>query len=197
MSTTPTTTTPLVTIATDTNTTIDSVLNFWFKELTMKQHFMKDEVVDNAIRTRYEYLIKEVKDGKHDTLSTTPLGNLTLIIILDQFSRNMYRNSPESFAQDEQALKLSKLGVKRGDLEQLPTAYKSFLCMPYMHSESLQDQNDSIPLFEGISEYNKEFAIKHQVIIEKYGRFPHRNMILNRISTPEEIEFLTQENSSF
>lgn len=187
-----------VTTSNSAKTGIDTVLDFWFQELTPQQHFMKDEKVDNVIKNRYGYLIDEIKSGKHDNYKKTPLGNLTLIIVLDQFSRNIYRGSSLSFAQDDLALKLSKEGIARGDLEEMPSMqHKAFLCMPYMHSETLQDQNDSVELFSKISELNHEFAIKHQVIIEKFGRFPHRNEILNRFSSPEEIQFLTQENSSF
>lgn len=176
---------------------MDTVLKFWFEELTRAQHFKKDLALDALIKERYETLLVEVKNRQHDALAATPEGVLSLIIVLDQFSRNIYRNMPESFAQDEQALQYAMDAVAAGLDQLVPLERRGFLYMPYMHSESLEVQTASLPLFLSVNESMHEYAVKHRDIIVKFGRFPHRNAILGRESTPEEAEFLTQEGSSF
>ena len=126
-----------------------------------------------------------------------PKGRLAEIIVLDQFSRNIYRGLPESFIADPQALTLAQEAVAGGH-DELEPLEKTFLYMPFMHSESLLIQDQSVRLFENLgNENNLDYAIKHREVIQRFGRFPHRNSILGRPSTVEETEFLTQPGSSF
>ncbi|MCW8832764.1 MAG: DUF924 domain-containing protein, partial [Colwellia sp.] len=125
-------------------------------------------------------------------------GRLAEIILLDQFSRNMYRDTPKSFAQDPLALALSQQAIQMGADKALTAVERSFLYMPFMHSESLLIHQQACQLYKdnGIDS-NYQFELKHLAIIERFGRYPHRNKILGRESTPAEITFLTQPGSSF
>ena len=126
-----------------------------------------------------------------------PKGRLAEIIVLDQFSRNIYRGLPESFIADPQALTLAQEAVV-GDHDELDHLEKAFLYMPFMHSESLLIQDQSVRLFENLGNQNNlDYAIKHREVIQRFGRFPHRNSILGRPSSVEETEFLKQPGSSF
>ena len=126
-----------------------------------------------------------------------PEGTACGIIVLNQFSRNIYRGLPESFIADPQALTLAQEAVAR-DHDELDPLEKAFLYMPFMHSESLLIQDQSVRLFENLgNENNLDYAIKHREVIQRFGRFPHRNSILGRPSSVEETEFLTQPGSSF
>lgn len=120
------------------------------------------------------------------------------IIILDQFSRNMFRETPRSFSHDVQALVLAQEAVALGLDAELPTEQRTFLYMPYMHSESLRIHEEAVRLFtlNGVKE-NLDFEYRHKVIIERFGRYPHRNAILGRESSPEEVAFLNEPGSSF
>lgn len=178
--------------------TSQNVLDFWFQELTPKQWFEVDLSLDQVIKERFEKTLVLASSEGIPSWRQNPSGRLAEIILLDQFSRNIYRGKPESFSQDELALELSKEAVDlKLDLE-LSTTEKSFLYMPYMHSESLEVHNQAIKLFstDGL-ENSLAFEHKHRIIIERFGRYPHRNKILGRTSTAEEIEFLTGPNSSF
>ena len=127
-----------------------------------------------------------------------PRGRLAEIIVLDQFSRNMFRDSALAFANDTLALALSQEAVASGADKSLSAVEKSFLYMPYMHSESVQIHEIAVELFarEGLQN-NLDFEIKHKKIIDRFGRYPHRNAVLGRVSTDEEIKFLAQPGSSF
>jgi uncharacterized protein (DUF924 family) len=128
----------------------------------------------------------------------TPQGRLAEIIVLDQFSRNIYRDQPTSFAQDPQALALAQVLVASGQAITLVPEQRAFAYMPFMHSESLLIHSQAVLLFsESGLEGNLSYERKHQAIIERFGRFPHRNAILGRASTPEEETFLQQPGSSF
>ena len=120
-----------------------------------------------------------------------------MVIILDQFPRNMFRDEPRSFATDDKALGLSNDALAKGFDQALNENQHAFLCMPFMHSEGLADQQRSVELFLTISEQNLDYARQHLVIVERFGRFPHRNAVLGRRSTDEEIAFLNEPNSSF
>ncbi len=128
----------------------------------------------------------------------TAQNRLAEVIVLDQFSRNIYRNLPASFAQDAMALVLAQEAVAQGFDMLLNPTQRSFLYMPFMHSESLAVHEYAVQLFTQLGNANMlDFELKHKAIIEKFGRYPHRNNILNRSSSPEELEFLTQEGSGF
>ena len=127
----------------------------------------------------------------------SPEGALAEIIVLDQFSRNIFRDRPESFASDGLALTLAQTAVRLGQPEMVSGVQKSFFLMPYMHSESRVVQEESIRLFSQDGADNLKYATMHKKIIDQFGRYPHRNKILGRRSTPEELEFLKSPDSSF
>lgn len=176
----------------------ENVLKFWFKDLSPDDWWKKDQKLDNFISTKFFNTHKAAKNCELYKWRSTSAGRLAEIIVLDQFSRNMYRNQPESFAQDNLALALAQEAVTVGADQDLNAQQKAFLYMPYMHSESKFIHESAVALFsqEGL-ENNLDFEIQHKNIIDRFGRYPHRNKILNRESTNEEIEFLKQPNSSF
>ena len=132
------------------------------------------------------------------TWRETAEGRLAEIIVLDQFSRNLFRDHPASFAQDPLALSLAQEAVRLGLDQQLAPDQRCFMYMPFMHSESKIIHAQALQLFEALGNpMNLDFELKHKTIIDRFGRYPHRNQILERESTPEEVEFLTQPNSSF
>jgi len=175
-----------------------AVLDFWFEEINQSQWWVKDDDFDQLIIDRFSALHKSAMAGELFEWRKTPQGRLAEIIVLDQFSRNMFRETPESFASDPLALGLAQEAVSLKVDILLEPMQRSFLYMPYMHSESLLIHNEAVNLYRnnGI-ESNYEFEIKHQNIIQKFGRYPHRNNILNRVSTAEELAFLQQPGSGF
>ena len=175
-----------------------AVLDFWFEEISQSQWWVKDEHFDQMIIDRFSALHKSAMAGELFEWRKTPQGRLAEIIVLDQFSRNMFRETPESFASDPLALGLAQEAVSLKVDASLTAVQRSFLYMPYMHSESLLIHNEAVNLYQsnGI-ESNYEFEIKHKNIIQTFGRYPHRNNILNRVSTAEELAFLQQPGSGF
>ncbi len=181
-----------------TSATIASILDFWFTETTPKQHFIKDEAFDSLIGERFSTLVERALAGALQHWADTPQGTLACILLLDQFTRNIYRNTPMTYAGDERALALSLKALERGDLDQLSEQQCAFLLMPMMHSEDLSVQEDSLALFKRYTnEQTYHFAVQHRDIIAQFGRFPHRNAILGRDSSAREQHFLTQSGSSF
>ena len=178
---------------------INPVLDFWFKECTPEQWFMKDEAFDAVLKTRFGRLVEKARAGQLDAWTETREGTLALILLLDQMTRNIYRDTPNAFSGDEMALAICLKAVERGDLDEFEDVpERQFLLMPMMHAEDLDIQNKSLPLFKKYtSERTYEYAVKHQVIIERFGHFPHRNAILGRPLTEEQIEFLKGPDSSF
>ena len=174
------------------------ILHFWFDELTEKQHFVKDAALDEMIRTRFGATLEAATQCELFAWRATPTGRLAEIIVLDQFSRNVYRDTPRAFAQDALALALAQELVASGQDQLLSTAERRFAYMPYMHSESALIHAQAVQLFtqpgleDGLS-----FELRHQVIIDRFGRFPHRNTLLGRASTAEETAFLSEPGSSF
>ena len=176
----------------------ERVLTFWFNELKPEQWFAKSAELDETIKTRFLSTLEKAAKLELYAWRVSPHGRLAEIIVLDQFSRNIYRDSPRAFANDPVALALSQEAIHQRASEHLTTHQKAFLYMPFMHSESLCMQEKALELFseKGLEE-NYQFAIAHKEIIERFGRFPHRNAILGRASTSEEVDFLKQPNSSF
>ncbi|MDA0150154.1 DUF924 family protein [Vibrio sp. LaRot3] len=174
------------------------VLDFWFKELESKDWFVASDDVDAIITERFSNLLTQAAAAELFSWRSSAQGRLAEIIVLDQFSRNIYRNTPKAFCQDPLALALAQEAVALGMDESLSDIEKSFLYMPFMHSESKLIHQQAVQLFNqpGL-ENNYEFELKHKVIIDRFGRYPHRNQILNRTSSAEEIEFLSQPGSSF
>ncbi|MGJ7095440.1 DUF924 family protein [Vibrio hannami] len=176
------------------------IIDFWFSELEPKQWWIKDLGFDQMILSRFGELHNQAKAGELFQWRETALGSLAEVIVLDQFSRNIYRDKPESFACDAMALALSQIAVSKGLDSELPQTQRVFLYMPFMHSESKLIHTEAVKLFESLGSEGKgnlDFEHKHKAIIDRFGRYPHRNRILCRESTEEEIEFLKLPNSGF
>lgn len=174
------------------------VIKFWFDEIEPKQRFAKDNVFDALIRSRFGGLHERAREGRLYTWREHPLDALAGIILLDQFSRNMFRDSAQAFAYDTLALVLAQEAVRRKLDSELDSRKKAFLYMPFMHSESLEIHEIALYLFgqPGLED-NFNFEVRHKEIIARFGRYPHRNAVLGRESTPEELEFLARPGSSF
>ncbi|MCO4780871.1 MAG: DUF924 domain-containing protein [Candidatus Cloacimonetes bacterium] len=178
--------------------TIEAVIQFWFEDLSPKNRFMKSNDLDETIRRRFHQLYIQATLNELYTWRSTATGCLAEIIILDQFARNMFRDSPKAFQFDSLALALAQNSVSLGLDQQLSLEKRTFLYMPYMHSESLIIHEQAMNLFsqKGL-EMNFEYEKRHKDIIEQFGRYPHRNKALNRESTTEEIVYLSKPGSSF
>ena len=175
-----------------------AVHKFWFEETDPKKWWAKDGDFDALIRQRFSEIHREAARCELYEWRATPRGRLAEIIVLDQFSRNIFRNRPEAFANDALALALSQAAIEHGADQTLTAGEKSFLYMPFMHSESLQIHEIAMELYaQSGLEYNYDFEKKHKAVIERFGRYPHRNEILGRVSTPEEIEYLRQPGAGF
>jgi uncharacterized protein (DUF924 family) len=174
------------------------VLNFWFEELEPAQWWVKDWELDRIIVERFSTLHASAVRSELYEWRDHAQGRLAEIIVLDQFSRNMYRGSPLSFASDAMSLALAQEALAADADSDLSPVERNFLYMPFMHSESLKIHTTALELFEknGL-QGNLDYEIKHKKIIERFGRYPHRNEILGRESTAEEIEFLQQPGSGF
>lgn len=181
------------------------ILDFWFGApdsadfgKPREAWFKADDAFDAEIRRRFEAALDEAHAGSHDGLAATPEGALALTILLDQFPRNIYRGTPRAFAFDPQALAVARQALAAGHDQAVAPFQRTFLYLPFEHSESLADQERSVALFEALGDENGlDYAVRHRDIIARFGRFPHRNAILGRESTPEELSFLEQPNSSF
>ncbi|MBI1274408.1 DUF924 family protein [bacterium] len=178
--------------------TPQQVLDFWFAPGREEQWFAPSPALDEEIRARFAQVYESARSGKLQAWKKTPEGLLALILVLDQFPRNMFRDNPQAFATDRMAIDLSRHGLEHEQELHLPPIWRIFFYMPLMHSEMLTEQELSVAMYERLGfPANLEFARQHHYIIKHFGRFPHRNHILGRASTPEEEEFLTQPGSSF
>lgn len=175
-----------------------AVLDFWFEALTPAQWFKKDPETDQAIRERFGSLHAQAAQCECYAWRETPQGRLAEIIVLDQFSRNIYRDDARAFATDTLALALAQEAVAAGAAASLSSEQRAFLYMPYMHSESVAIHERAMELFNqpGL-EKNFDFEVRHKAIIDRFGRYPHRNALLGRASTDEELAFLKEPGSSF
>ena len=174
------------------------IIEFWFEELAPEQWWQKDKALDGLILKRFEAIHQQACQCELYKWRDTALGRLAEIIVLDQFSRNMYRDTAKSFSQDALALALSQQAIAISADTALNATQRSFLYMPFMHSESLIIHQQACLLYkENGIESNYQFELMHANIIKRFGRYPHRNVILGRRSTTDEIEFLKQPNSSF
>lgn len=169
---------------------VEQVIHYWFAELPPAAWFRKDERVDSAIRERFGALHEEVA-RVHAQQLATPLQCLAAVIVLDQFSRNMFRGSPHAFATDRLALSIAQHAIAAGLDQQLDSQQRWFLYMPFQHSEDRAAQARSIELFTQLRDReNLGYAQRHKEIIDRFGRFPHRNEVLGRVSTAEELQFM-------
>ncbi|NMG30850.1 DUF924 family protein [Aromatoleum evansii] len=176
----------------------EKILEFWFDEIFPAQWWKKDAAFDRMVAERFGAIHAQAARCELYAWRATPTGRLAEVIVLDQFSRNMFRDSPAAFVCDALALALAQEAIAAGAEQALRPVERSFLYMPFMHSESRKIHEMAVQLFErnGIAD-NLDFELRHKAIIERFGRYPHRNAILGRESTPEEVEFLTQPGSRF
>ncbi|MCG9731188.1 DUF924 domain-containing protein [Shewanella sp. Isolate13] len=178
--------------------TPDMIIHFWFEEIEPKQWWIKDSEFDELIKQRYAGLLTQAVQGELYHWRATPQGRLAEIIVLDQFSRNIYRDTAQAFAADPLALVLAQEAVALNCDSELKAKQVPFLFMPYMHSESSLIHEIAVRLFNrDAAKANLDFELRHKKIIDQFGRYPHRNAILGRESTAEEMDFLQQPGSSF
>ena len=176
----------------------DEVLGIWFTEITPEQWWRKSAELDRTITLRFGRTHEAAARCELYEWRNSARGRLAEIIVLDQFSRNIHRDTPLSFASDPLSLCLSQESISRGTDADLSPEERCFCYMPYMHSESRAIHEVAVRLFTDLGlESNLDFELRHKEIIDRFGRYPHRNAILSRPSTPEEIEFLEQPGSSF
>lgn len=174
------------------------ILQFWLEETSTEQWFTKSNAFDKQLTQRFQTQTIKAQQGQYDLQVHTPQDKLALLIMLDQFSRHIFRNTINAFAGDERALRLAKELVASNAHKSFTHNQKLFAYLPFEHSENFADQQQSSSLYSALGNAESlNFAEQHLRIIERFGRFPHRNQILKRESTPEELHFLTQPNSSF
>lgn len=188
---------------------ITEILNFWFGApgsetagKRRKEWFQKDSAFDQEIQSRFLSAYEQAAAGQLDAWQETPRGALALVLLFDQFPRNMFRGTPRAFATDPQALAVAQRTIAQGFDQQLPPVQRQFFYFPLEHSEKLEHQRQAVERFAAIKDDPETadsypYAVRHCEIIERFGRFPHRNQILGRETTPEEAQFLTQPGSSF
>ncbi|WEN15975.1 DUF924 domain-containing protein [Rhodanobacter sp. AS-Z3] len=188
--------------------TAQDVLAFWFDDENTPHWFAADSAFDARIRQRFGASVVEAFAGKLDGWTATSSGWLALLILLDQFPRNLYRHDPRSWSADAVAQRVALSGLARGDDRQLPAIQRVFAYLPLEHAENHALQQRSVELFEVLSAQAPEdvqaqfagfldYARRHRAVIERFGRFPHRNAVLGRASTAEEVAYLAQPGAGF
>lgn len=178
----------------------ERVLDFWFRELSPRQWFGGGAELDLRIGEQFSIYLEHARQGACDEWSNTPRGRLALIVLLDQFSRHIFRGTPAAFAQDTKAQKLAADGIASGMDRQLTFAERHFFYMPLMHAEDMELQALSVEKFSALkneAEAVLGIAKQHSSIVERFGRFPHRNAVLGRTSTAEEEAFLASKENRF
>jgi uncharacterized protein (DUF924 family) len=176
------------------------VLEFWFDQTQPAQWFQVNPAFDQEIAARFSDSYDLAARGVYEDWKNSSDGCLALCILLDQFPRNMFRGTPKAFATDSKALVIAKYALAKGFDQVLVPIKRRFLYMPFEHSENLNDQRKCVELFERMKKDDPlgyDYALRHLKVVEKYGRFPHRNKILSRTSTPEEEEYLAQSGAGF
>ncbi|MEE4377995.1 MAG: DUF924 family protein [Candidatus Competibacteraceae bacterium] len=180
------------------STSAEDVLGFWFSERVKPLWFNATPTFDQELAERFLTVYRAAAAGALLDWEETPEGALALVVILDQFPLNLFRNQPESFATEAESRHVAERAIAHGFDNTLRDEQKTFLYMPFMHSEDLADQDRSVALYEqagsGLGE-NLKFAHHHREIVRRFGRFPHRNSILGRDSTPEEIAYLNSKEA--
>lgn len=172
------------------------IIDFWFAPATRKLWFNSTPEFDQELRNRFQSTWLQACRGDLDEWMDTPQGCLALVIILDQFPLNMFRDTAQSYASEARSREVAAIAIERGFDKELPSEQLAFLYMPYMHSEDLQDQDLALRLFDqpGL-ESNLRFARHHRDIVARFGRFPHRNAALGRTSSDAEIEYLDSKQA--
>jgi len=176
------------------------ILHFWFTETQPAQWFQKNPEFDAIIRDRFGSIVSMARDGLCDGWAEDALGALALCIVLDQFPRNIYRDSGAAFTSDEKALGIAVQAIAKGYDQVLPVMKRRFLYLPFEHSEHMADQERAVALFASIRDEDPmgyEYALRHRDVIQRFGRFPHRNAVLRRENTVEEEKYLSQPDSGF
>lgn len=186
------------------NVTADKVLDFWFNETDRENWFDRSDAFDLVIRDRFADAIETARSGGFSGWRDMPQGCLAVIILIDQFSRNIYRESPLAWSADDVSLSYTRHALAQNFDAELGFDERTFLYMPLMHSETLADQDECVALFRRLAvdrgdadDVSLDFAIRHRDIVARFGRFPHRNETLGRESSAEELEFLKEPDSSF
>jgi uncharacterized protein (DUF924 family) len=185
------------TVAMSHPTWVGDVLRFWFEECVPEQWFKKDDTFDQALRSRFAEAHRCVTELAQEKCLADADTALAATIVLDQFSRNMFRGTPAAFGSDAKALGIAEVAVSRGFDQHVSETRRQFFYLPFEHAEDAAVQDRSVALFAKLGPEALRWANAHKVIIDRFGRFPHRNAILGRVSTPEEIEFLAGPGSSF
>jgi uncharacterized protein (DUF924 family) len=187
---------------------IREILHFWFadgRDVFREVWFKRDDGFDAGIRARFGEMVVPAREGRFDHWADTPEGTLALTLLLDQFPRNLFRGSPEAFVSDPRALALARRVIReRIDLDRTPIE-RAFLYLPFEHAESMEAQNQSVAAFEGLRDVPRsaapggaiDYAWRHWHVIRRFGRFPHRNAVLGRESTPAELAYLAQPGAGF
>lgn len=189
-------------------TTAQDALDFWFAAANAAHWFAADDAFDAQIRERFGAAVQAAAEGRLDDWARTPAGWLALLIVLDQFPRNLYRHDPRAWATDAGAQRMALSGLARGDDRQLPAVQRVFAYLPLEHAEDIALQRRSVALFEALRaevpteqrrlfEEYLDYARRHLEVIARFGRFPHRNAALGRPSTPEELHYLAQPGAGF
>ncbi|GAB6069976.1 DUF924 family protein [Thiomicrorhabdus hydrogeniphila] len=178
------------------NITPQSLLTFWFSGEMQPRWFNSTPQIDETIRNQYEALWNKAKQGELNEWKNTPQGALALIILLDQFPLNMFRGQAKAFSTEALAIENTKYAIEQKFDQQIPKSQLMFMYMPLMHSEDLNDQTLSLKLFtQAALTNNIRFAQHHKNLVQRFGRFPHRNAILGRTSTPEELSYLASDEA--
>ncbi len=176
------------------------IINFWFEETKPQQWFQVNEEFDVLVREKFSEPYEMGVSGQFEDWRNSADGALAYCILLDQMPRNMFRGTPKAFATDDKALITSKFAISKGLDQVLSPIKRRFLYLPFEHSEKINDLHRSVELFEKMKDEDPlgyDYAIRHLDVIQKYGRYPHRNKILGRDNTPEEEEYLAQDGAGF
>jgi len=178
---------------------LEAVLTFWFEELTPKDWFSGGQQIDEVIINRFSELHTKVAAGEYWRERAEPKLALAEVIVLDQFSRNLFRGTAKAYAHDGQALIIAQSLVARGEyIHILSAAEQQFLYLPFMHSESRMIHKEALNLFKALGNAEAlRYEEVHKDIIDRFGRYPHRNAVLGRDSTPEEIDYLANNKEDF
>ena len=185
------------------HTRVKKILDFWFKETPPKKRFQKHNDFDKLIKKNFLKDYELASTNEYDDWQDTPLGSLALVILFDQFSRNMFREDSKAFRQDHKARLIVNDSVYAGFLDEMDQDQRLFMILPLIHSEEITDHDMAYYLLDKfLKDHPGLISIKkswkdHTLVIKKFHRYPHRNLVLGRKSTPEEIEFLAQPNSSW
>ena len=174
--------------------TPSDVLDYWFSEKSKQFWFASTPQVDNEIKVRFESVWEKAAEGEYSQWRETADGSVALIVILDQLPLNMFRSDPKGFQTENMAVEVALNAIKNGFDEELNDEKLLFLFMPLMHSENIDHQNLQVYLFDKYN-FNLEFSKHHRDLVKKFGRFPHRNEILGRMSTMEELDYLLSDNA--